>query len=65
MKKPIMQTTYNNMGTILVIRSPFSRRWLFNVSYSHAMGEFIGRSVLYSVLCVVEIALTACVMGGK
>lgn len=34
MKKPIIKIVRSTLGTNIVVRSPFSRAWLFNVTIS-------------------------------
>ncbi len=58
MKKPIIQVTINNMGTILVVRSPFSRQWLFNLSFSKG---FTMSKVSAFLLSLSAILFYACV----
>ncbi len=64
MKKPIIQTTINNMGTIIVIRSPLSRAWLFNLSFSHNIGESVmslfKTTITAFVLLVFALVLIGC-----
>lgn len=67
MPKPILQTIHNNMGTILVIRSPRTRQWLFNLNISVpletkliAMKGYIMKTLLLSTILFCAFVLTAC-----
>lgn len=67
MRKPIIQAISNNMGTILVIRSPRSRKWLFNLSISTSVENTLitlkGRTMktlIISALLFASFILSAC-----
>lgn len=67
MKKPIIQAICNNMGTILVIRSPRNRQWLFNLSISIALENSLitlkghaMKTLMISALLSISLILCAC-----
>lgn len=67
MRKPIIQTIHNNMGTILVIRSPRSRQWLFNLCISipventfTTLKGYTMKTLILSVILFCAFILSAC-----
>jgi hypothetical protein len=64
-RKPIIQAICNNMGTILVVRSPRSRQWLFNLSVSNNLVNTLKGHTMKTLItaCLLFASFLICACG--